>query len=87
MSYKSILEIQGLVKKRKSMKTNIGQKPMIFVDAQFLSGPYFCRVFFSWADLTFVEYWSKSRFVTTKPGDHDALGNGNPDPFNSWYTH
>ena len=35
----------------------------------------------SWADLTFVDYWSKSKFVTTKPGDHDTLGNVNPDLF------
>ena len=29
---------------------------------------------------TDVVCWSKVRIVTTKPGAHDTLGNGNPDP-------
>ena len=49
-----------------------------FVGKQFLIGTFFCSVFF-WTDFTFVVYWSKTRVVSTKPGDHDTLGNGNPD--------
>ena len=65
-------------KKKELLKKTIGQKKQYtFVGAPFLTGTFFCNVFFE-TDPTFAVYWSKVRTVPTKPGAHDTLGNGNP---------